>query len=150
MIRERTMHTPPERPRVLLAEDDDELRGLLAVKLSQRGMEVVPCRHGLELVEKLERAFGAGGADDIDLVITDIRMPGVTGTSILEGLNAFGPHCPVILMTAFGDDQVHAQARRLCAAALFDKPFDVEAMLDSVQNVLERERRWASAWPKDD
>ncbi len=130
--------------RVVLAEDDDELRELLADKLEQQGVEVVRCKHGLELVMALDGAFGldptiqGARGENVDLVLTDIRMPGVTGMSVLEGLNASDRNCPIILMTAFGDDETHASAQRLGAEALFDKPFDVQELLGCVERALRR------------
>lgn len=131
----------PKHPHILLAEDDSDLRALLTAKLEGHGHQVTACKHGLDLVEQLDRAFGAGGREDVDLVITDILMPGVTGMSILEGLNAFARRCPVVLMTAFGDAETHAKAKRLNATALFDKPFDVREFLDRIEEVLEQRKR---------
>lgn len=126
-----------DKPRILLAEDDDDLRNLLTQKLEEHGVEVVACRHGLQLVDELERARTATTRDGtVDMVITDIRMPGVTGMEILAGLEELCRRCPVILMTAFGDKETHAAAKRLRANAVFDKPFDVDRLIQCVDEVL--------------
>lgn len=121
---------------ILLGEDDDELRQLLYETLVERGAKVVSCRHGLQLVEELDRAFGEQGDRSIDLVLTDVRMPGVTGISALEGLKAIDDSCPVILMTAFPDENVHAEAKRLRADSVFDKPFDIDLLVERIRNIL--------------
>ena len=73
---------------------------------------------------------------DIDLVISDIRMPWVTGMEVLRGMRQCLGYPPVILITAFGDDQTHAEARQLGAAAVFDKPFDIEELLEKVRELV--------------
>lgn len=128
------------RPRIVVAEYERELRTLLASGLQRRGMDVATCEHGLQLAEAVERAFGEKGVGDIDLVITNMCMPGVTSISILAGVAAFGRSCPFILITSFGDEQTHAEARRLRAAAVFDKPLDVERVLDCACTLLDRPR----------
>lgn len=129
--------------RVLLAEDDADLRALLAAELRRGGLEVIECVNGLELVETLDR-----GETDYDALVTDIRMPGVTGMEILEGLNVFGKRCPVVLITAFGDEETHARARRMGAAVVLDKPFDARLLLGEVTRLIERRRRWSEAWKR--
>lgn len=136
----------PREARVLLAEDDAELRSLLTRRLTEAGFDVVPCEHGLALVDALDRSFGAGGIGDVDMVVTDIRMPGVSGLAVLAGLNAMGRPCPVVVMTAFADLETREEASRLRAAAVLEKPFDVERLLAIVKRVFERECAWADGW----
>jgi DNA-binding NtrC family response regulator len=129
--------------RVLLAEDDTDLRALLAAELRRGGLDVVECANGLELVEMLDRGEG-----DFDALVTDIRMPGVTGMEVLEGLNVFGKRCPVVLITAFGDEETHARAKRMGAALVLDKPFDARKLLGEVVRLIDRRRRWSEAWKR--
>ena len=63
----------------------------------------------------------------IDLIVTDLRMPVVTGLAILRGLRAAHCEVPVILMTAFGDDAVRRDAAEL-GATFLDKPFAMSAL----------------------
>jgi len=124
--------------RVLLAEDDGEMRALLARALRGDGYDVVECPDGFRLLEQLGSLLLSPevlGADPtpFDLIVSDIRMPGVTGLSVLEGLQLFEGLPPMILITAFGDAQTHAAAQRLGAVAVFDKPFDVDDLLAQVR-----------------
>ncbi len=109
---------------VLLAEDDDAFRALLASALRRDGFDVVEARTGRELLRQVASRHQAGVAP-FDLIISDIRMPQMTGLDALAGLRAADWRTPVILITAFGDDDARAQAARLGARALFSKPFDL-------------------------
>jgi len=113
---------------ILLAEDDKEMRSLLALMLRKEGYQVFECTDGLSLLDMLSSNF--------DLIISDIRMPGVTGMEILMGANELDNFPPIILITAFGDKETHMQAERLGAVALFDKPFDIDEMLKKVRVTL--------------
>lgn len=126
----------PTHPRVLLAEDDDEMRWIVASRLRRCGYEVVECRDGLELADQL--GIGQNGpALAVDLVISDIQMPYITGLEILRALLAVRTaHLPVILITSFGDSETHEEAQRLGAAAVVDKPFELSRLVDVVETVL--------------
>lgn len=108
---------------VLLAEDDADMRRLLAGWLRREGYRVHTVADGGELTRELARhAANAPDAIDVDVVISDIRMPGPSGLDALLALRERDRATPVILITAFGDRSVHDEARRLGAHVL-DKPF---------------------------
>lgn len=120
-------------PRVLLAEDDGELRELLALVLEGAGYQVVQCDNGLQLLSQLEQA------DDFAAVISDLRMPGLGGLEVLEKHhNRARRQLPFICMTAFGDEQTHIRARQLGAAEVINKPFDLDEMIALVERVCLR------------
>ena len=123
-------------PRVLLAEDDEELRKLLTWSLHKEGYKVTECTDGMVLLNYLDGYLFLGEANGFDLIISDIRMPGITGIEILEGLHTHENFLPMILITAFGDEETHAQAHRLGAAAIFDKPFDIADLQAKVREIL--------------
>jgi two-component system response regulator (stage 0 sporulation protein F) len=118
-------------PRILVAEDDDEMRALLGQALRSSGYEVAELSDGLHLVARLASAE----ASEFDAIVSDIRMPGVSGLDVLEGLRKCKDAPPMILITAFGDRETHELARRLGATAMFDKPFDVEELLAELRRV---------------
>jgi DNA-binding response OmpR family regulator len=121
------------RGRILLAEDDDEMRHLLAAALRRDGYEIIEARDGTEAVGHLyPLVFHGRAAAPPDLIITDICMPGWTGIRILEMVRAGHVPTPVILITAFGAAETHAEARHVGAAAVFDKPFDVDDLRAAV------------------
>jgi CheY-like chemotaxis protein len=142
--------TLPRMPRILVAEDDSEMRRLLVWNLRKAGFETVECSDGWELLDHLGNPVLTGTPDDYDLIVSDIRMPGVTGLEILEGIHETEWFVPMILITAFGSDQVHAQAEELGAAGIFDKPFDVEELIERIREVLVLDSPLGHNWePKE-
>jgi DNA-binding response OmpR family regulator len=123
--------TEARTPRILVAEDDDAMRALLAQALRSHGYEVAELSDGLHLVARL----AAAEPSQFAAVVSDIRMPGASGLDVLEGLKGCKGAPPMILITAFGDRETHELARRLGAAAMFDKPFDVEDLLLEVRRI---------------
>jgi two-component system response regulator (stage 0 sporulation protein F) len=124
------------RPRILLAEDDEEMRSLLFQCLGEAGYEVVALCDGLELMEHLASYLGPGSRVRVDLIVSDIRMPWVNGLEVLRAVGRYIGYPRMILITAFGDEEIRAEARRMGAAALMDKPFDVEELLARVREII--------------
>lgn len=122
--------------RVLLAEDDDDMRILVAWSLRKYGYEVIECPDGIHLLDRLSSFFFPEETETFDLIISDIRMPGVTGLEVLEGMHKYKAFPPMVLITAFGDEETHAQAHQFGAAAIFDKPFDIDDLLAKVQEII--------------
>jgi DNA-binding response OmpR family regulator len=122
--------------RVLLAEDDDSMRALLAEALEGKGYEVTQCGDGLSLVGRIGDILAPEHGNSYDILVSDIRLPGFTGLEILSGLAEEPLTPPVVLITAFGDEETHAEAERLGAAALLDKPFEIERLLDIVAELV--------------
>ncbi len=125
---------------MLVAEDDGEMRSVVVVALRGDGYEVVEVADGGRmLVDVAARLKAEPGADSLDLIVSDIRMPVCTGLQILSALREAHWQMPVILMTAFGDEATRRHAESL-AAVLFDKPFDVDDLRTAVANLLPRGR----------
>jgi DNA-binding NtrC family response regulator len=122
-------------PRILLAEDDKELRELLALVLETAGYQVCQCSNGEQLMSRLTES------SSFNLVISDIRMPGLSGLEVLARRNRKMQQVPFICMTAFGDAQTHSRARHLGAVATIDKPFDLDEMMELVAHVCLRNER---------
>jgi DNA-binding NtrC family response regulator len=126
---------PNLAPLIFLAEDDTDLRILVARRLRRMGCDVLELRNGMELLEQIE---GASELDPPDLVISDHRMPGTTGIEALEALRARDALTPFVLITAFGDRETHAEARHRGAQAIFDKPFELDDLCATVRGLLAR------------
>jgi DNA-binding response OmpR family regulator len=124
------------QPRILLAEDDEEMRSLLCQTFGNAGYDVVALSDGLELMEQLASYLAPEARVDVDLIVSDIRMPWVNGIEVLRSVRQCVGYPPMILITAFGDDEVHAEARHLGAAAILDKPFDVQELLARVREII--------------
>ena len=123
------------KARLLLAEDDFELRDLLACVLRADGHEVVEARDGNELWSLLHGA-DPSGEQPFALVVSDVRMPGLTAFDVLSQLQRSLTNTPVILITAFGDQTTHLRALRLGASRVFDKPFDCDDLRAAVHETL--------------
>ena len=123
--------------RILLADDDYEMRALLALSLLRAGYKVVECSDGWSLLEHLTSYILPGSEHEkVDLVISDIRMPGITGIEILKGLKQGEGYPPIILITAFGDEKTHHDAELFGVAAMFDKPFEMDDLLAKVREIV--------------
>lgn len=120
----------------LLAEDDMEMRLMLSLSLQNDGWSVVECKDGMELLAQIAPLLDGENQAEYDLIVTDIRMPGVTGMEVVEGL-ADVPECPpMIVITAFGDVETHEHARQLGVAAVLDKPFEIDAFIRAAHDAL--------------
>lgn len=135
--------SPPSRrvhtrvPRIVLAEDDLELRSLLAETLRGDGYEVIEVTDGIHLRERLAYSqLFFEDRFDFDLIVSDIRMPGLNGFEALGAMTANQSFPPVILITAFGDQQTFLRASRLGAVAFFDKPIDFDKFRAFVAELL--------------
>lgn len=125
-------------PRALLAEDDPEMRALVAAVLRRDGYRVLEARNGVELAslvqsEVLQPTLGVPA----DILIADVVMPGRTGLDVLTWLRSRDWATPVVLVTAFGSAELHDEARRLGAAVL-DKPFELEELRRLVRRLERR------------
>lgn len=143
---------PEPRARVLVAEDDLELRRMLSALLSADGYEVIEVADGRELLRYMTSLSGRSGSGSDgdgqalepmdmrvpDLIISDICMPQVDGLSVLEQLRNADVGTPVVLMTAFANESICEQADELGAVTLLSKPFELDDLRMIVLNVAAR------------
>jgi CheY-like chemotaxis protein len=115
---------------VLLAEDDDDARAVFADSLRRAGYAVIEVANGAQLLDALT------GAPAVDLVISDVRMPIVSGLDALVAMRAARFKTPFIVITAFGSAEAHREAKLLGARAVLDKPFQVRVLLAVVRAAL--------------
>ncbi|HSN96920.1 MAG TPA: response regulator [Candidatus Nanopelagicales bacterium] len=123
-------------PRVLLAEDDVELRRLLVTALRRSGYRVTEVRDGEELMEILHDLMIDRDGFRPDLIATDIRMPKRSGLEVVTALRKFEQKTPVVLFTAFADDDTRDAAYRAGANLLLEKPFDIDDLTLAVRTLL--------------
>jgi CheY-like chemotaxis protein len=123
-------------PRVLLAEDDEEMRKLIVHAL-RNDYDVTECTDGYSLFKHLHSTLELKRDESFDVVISDIRMPGLTGIENVEIFHQNRGWPPIILITAFGDKETHALAEHLGVAAVLDKPFEIADLLTKVREITE-------------
>jgi len=124
------------RARVVLADDDEDWRDLLAGSLELAGYEVSQAADGLELRNLLEVLAARGSVPD--LVVSDHRMPHATGLEVLAWTRERTPEVPFILLSAMAAPQIREPALELGAVAVFAKPVDIKFLLAQVGEILER------------
>jgi DNA-binding NtrC family response regulator len=124
------------RGRVLVAEDDPNLREVMVEALRLDGFDVIEAENGPQLLDLVGPSlFGKEAGPPPALVISDHRMPGITGMTVLGGLRQLDSKLPFILITAFGDVETHRQAERLGATVL-DKPFEMRRLVELAHQCL--------------
>lgn len=124
-------------PFVLVAEDVPEMRALLSTALRRAGYRTAECRDGWDLLNRLKSyVLPMPREEKVDLVVSDIRMPGLSGLEVLDGAECALDFPPVILITAFGDAETHRLAREGGAAAMLDKPFDIDELVRTAQRIV--------------
>ena len=121
-------------PRILIADDDTDLRTTLRELLSDEGYDVNEAESG----EAVLTALNNGASDRPSLVIMDVRMPGKSGLDVLRELRgSLGSQLPVLVMTAFGGSNVAIEAIQLGAYDYITQPFDLEDMLATVKRYFD-------------
>ena len=125
--------------RILVAEDDPEMRRVILDALQEDGHDVHTVGDGAGLLIELARS-DRFHYQTVDLVIADVRMPLCSGLQALETIRGVRARVPFLLMTAFGDDAVHARAAKL-GARLLDKPFSIEKLRREIAALLGQRTR---------
>jgi FixJ family two-component response regulator len=121
----------PQRTRlVAIVDDDDSMRSALLGMLHVVGLPA-------EAFSSAEEFLKSGQQRQAACLIADIRMPGMSGLELQAKLNAEACRIPIIFITAHGDEKMRMQALRAGAVEFMAKPFDDEALLESVRAALE-------------
>lgn len=119
--------------RVLVAEDDAELRSMMANRLRGDGCVVAEAVSGVDALEVLDDAAALGVP--LDLVVMDVRMPGMTGVELGHVIRGRNWATPILLVTAYPDAELFAEARRL-DAQLLAKPFAFAKLSEAARRAV--------------
>ncbi len=114
---------------ILLADDDDNLRRVLEYQLTEAGFEIQTAKDGAEALENF-------GINDFDCVITDLRMPKLSGLEFLVKIKAADSEIPVIVITAFGEVETAVTAMKAGAFDYINKPFNRDEILLTIERAL--------------
>ncbi|ABF42729.1 response regulator receiver protein [Candidatus Koribacter versatilis Ellin345] len=115
---------------VVIVDDDELIRGSLAGLMKAAGLPALTFASADEFLI-------SGEAERTACLISDIRMPGMSGLELQAKLNETHREIPIIFITAHGDEKFRLRALRAGAVEFLTKPFDDEALLDSVRAALE-------------
>ena len=130
------MTLSPVMPHVLLAEDDADMRRLLAWALRTAGYDVVEAGDGIEVLDELDSRIRSNSARPFGVIILDVNMPFLTGLDLLAALRSAQWATRVILITAFGDEAIRTEARELGAFAILEKPLELDELRTAVLRAL--------------
>lgn len=132
-----------EKRRVLIIEDDEEMRSLLKDFFEEEGFEA-------SLIGDCSAALRILVRETFDIVITDIRIPGLTGLDILPGIRKIQPETSIIVITAFGSEEVHRKAMERGANSYFEKPLHFMELKRAIHELISlkskrREGQWSES-----
>jgi DNA-binding response OmpR family regulator len=133
---ERTHRERRLAARVLVVEDDDAMRALLTETLLRDGYDVRAAASGIEATKMIEAmTLHEWSTRALDLVLSDVRMPGLSGLRLGDMVRDARWGTPLIFITAFPDDDVHTHAAELGATVLA-KPFAMELLRRTVLTTI--------------
>ncbi|MCI0471919.1 MAG: sigma-54 dependent transcriptional regulator, partial [Candidatus Aminicenantes bacterium] len=113
--------------KILVIDDDPSIRNMLAIVLKKSGFDVTCTESGKTALEKLKK-------ESFDLVISDIKMPDISGIDLLKKIKVISPEIPVIMITAFASANDAVEAMKLGAEDYVTKPFS----LDELKIIIDR------------
>lgn len=116
--------------RILLAEDDESMRGFLARGLERAGHDVVAMENGVDALERLK-------AEPFDLLLTDIVMPMMDGIELARHASELDPGLKIMFITGFAAVTLESDPTALDDAKVLSKPFHLRELVDTVEQVLD-------------
>jgi len=123
----------PYRFRILVVDDEPAQRELVLGFLKKQGFDVAAAESGVKALELFRQ-------ESIDLILTDQKMPNLSGSALLQAVRAINPETPVILMTAFGSIEAAVSAIQGGATDYLTKPLNLDELLFRIRQVSERYR----------
>ena len=120
------------KKRILIVDDEPNLAFLLAENLVDLGPD-----YEIEVCNSSADALSLNKAKPFDLVITDLMMPDINGLALTKYLFQQQPEIKLILITAYGNEDIAMKAQNLGVSSYITKPFEMEDMLEAVQSALE-------------
>ncbi|GAC1446497.1 MAG: sigma-54 dependent transcriptional regulator [Pyrinomonadaceae bacterium] len=120
---------PPKQATILVADDDDSLRRVLEFQLREADYDVLTAPDGLAALDIFT-------AQKVDCLITDLRMPGLSGLELIKRANAIQMETPIVVITAYGDVATAVEAMRAGAFDFITKPFNRDQILLTIEKAL--------------
>jgi two-component system response regulator AtoC len=131
--RARSEDAPARRPRVLVVDDAEGIRGYVANLLELRGFEVDSAEDGRSALSLLE----SGAAPDV--VLLDVMLPGIDGIEVLKRVRERAPELPVVMLSVVGRASTIVEAMQCGAADYLNKPFEEDELELTLRKVLDRQ-----------
>ena len=121
---------------ILVVDDEQNMRNTLAFILETANYQVTTAAEGREALEEILAARENGRP--VDLLITDFRLPGLTGLQLIDELNYLKIKIPVLVITAYGNRSLFLELMRTGCADYLDKPFDYKELVKRVDSLVEK------------
>ena len=134
--------------RVLIIDDEAEIRRNLTVGLTQEDYTVVACPDGLSAIHELNQSREKGIA--YDYLVTDIFMPDIDGLKILKVIKNQYPDLPVLVITGFGDERLEVTALSEPNTGFLDKPFEIPDLVEALEELEPGQTETSSAAAAED
>ena len=119
----------PDRPRILVVDDEESVRDLIARSLSSAEYDVDTAEDGATAVDRLQN-------NDYDLLITDLKMPGMDGLSVIREARRKSADMPIIIITGFSTEASAIEAINLGVSGYLTKPFRLPRVLAATARAL--------------
>ena len=118
-----------ERPRILVVDDDANQRTMLATYLDNHGFKTFEASKGIEALDVLS-------GQEVELMVTDVQMPGMSGLDLMKKVREDHPSLPILIITAYGDIKEAVAAVKDGALSYLQKPIDLEELIDTLRHTL--------------
>ena len=134
---------------VLIVDDEDRFRTTAASNLEKRGFEVTTASNGTEALEEVRK-------NEVDVVVLDVKMPGMDGNEVLHRLKILKPDLPVIMLTGHGTMRSALMAYRDEIFEYVTKPCDIDTLAEIIRNAFEKKKDpihgagWHAIWSKSE
>lgn len=126
---------------ILIIDDDPDVLESISLLLNEYGHTIVACNNARDTMDRLqENKLVVSITNLIDLVLTDVKMPGVSGIELLEKIHNLNPDIPVILMTAYADLDIAIEAIKKGAFDFIIKPYKPEQLIYSIEKAIKHHR----------
>ncbi len=117
--------------KVLVVDDEESIREFFEIMLKREGYDVLTASNGAEALERLKK-------ERVDLVISDLQMPELSGMQLLQGAKEIDPELVMIMITAFGSTETAVEAMKLGAYDYVQKPFKIDEVKIIIRQALEK------------
>ena len=124
--------------RILLAEDEDAVRAFAVHALETRGYTVIPASSGELAVDTMEEMLEKG--ENVDLVVSDVVMPGMDGPTMMKELRAMGVTAPVVFMSGHAEDAFAESLEEGTEFTFLAKPFNLKQIAEAVKKAMPRKK----------
>ena len=128
----------PEKFLILIVDDEETMRRSMADLLKLEGYQTITAKDGLDAIEKITSRSKTYPQEPFDLILLDLKMPGINGMEVLRKVKKERPHVEVIILTGHGSEQDKELALEFGAFAYLEKPVDIEVLSKTKEELINK------------